>query len=208
MLQNGGERDEVDPVGAGADAAPIGAAAEGPDDDSLERSILGSLRRILRAVALYSRELQRLRSLTATQLAALQQLARRGPMSAGDLARAVAVSQATITGVLDRLERPGLIVRTRHSDDRRRVVVELTDAGRRAVLGSTDPLHERFMTRLAVLPVRQQQEIDRALRKIVAMMEAHHVEAAPVPAAEASLAVGPEPMVGGMEETAGSLRPR
>lgn len=160
----------------------------GWETDSQERSIVRSLRQIIRAVALYSRELQRSRSLTTTQLATLRQLARRGPVSAGELARAISVSQATITGVLDRLERPGLIQRRRDARDRRRVVVELTAAGEDAVRDSPPPLHERFMVRLAALPERQRQEIDRTLRKIVAMMEAEDVEAAPVLAAEASLA--------------------
>lgn len=158
------------------------------ETDSQERSIVRSLRQIIRAVALYSRELQRSRNLTTTQLATLRQLARRGPVSAGDLARAISVSQATITGVLDRLERPGLIQRRRDPRDRRRVVVELTAAGGDVVRDSPPPLHERFMVRLAALPERQRQEIDRTLRKIVAMMEAEDVEASPVLAAEASLA--------------------
>lgn len=162
------------------------------ETDSQERSIVRSLRQIIRAVALYSRELQRRRSLTTTQLATLRQLARRGSVSAGELARAISVSQATITGVLDRLERPGLIRRGRDPRDRRRVVVELTPAGEDVVRDSPPPLHERFMLRLAALPERQRREIDRTLRKIVTMMEAEDVEAAPVLAAEASLADMPQ----------------
>lgn len=162
------------------------------ETDSHERSIVRSLRQIIRAVALYSRELQRRRNLTTTQLATLRRLARRGPVSAGELARAISVSQATITGVLDRLERPGLILRRRDPRDRRRVVVELTAAGEEAVQDSPPPLHERFMWRLAELPERERREIDRTLRKIVAMMEAEDVEAAPVLASEASLTEAPD----------------
>jgi len=162
-------------------------ADQGWETDSLERSIIRSLRRIIRAVGLYSRELLRRRNLTTSQLATLRQLGRSGALSAGDLARGIAVSQATITGIVDRLELRGLVTRTRSAEDRRRVVIELTDAGREVVASSPPPLHERFMLRLAELPEDERREIDRMLRRIVEMMEAEEVEAAPVLAAETSL---------------------
>lgn len=168
-------------------AEPVEIAADGWQVDSLERTIIRSLRRIIRAVGLYSRELLRRRNLTTSQLAALRHLARRGSLSAGEVARGVSVSQATITGVLDRLERRGLVTRTRDPEDRRRVVIELTEAGREVVATSPPPLHERFVLRLAELPETERQEIDRVLRRIVQMMELEDVEAAPVLAAETSL---------------------
>jgi DNA-binding MarR family transcriptional regulator len=165
---------------------------DGWESDSLERSIIRSLRRIIRAVGLYSRELLRRRNLTTSQLATLRQLGRHGALSAGDLARGISVSQATVTGIVDRLERRGLVTRSRDSEDRRRVVIDLTDPGRQAVASSPPPLHERFMVRLAELPEDERREIDRMLRRIVEMMEAEKVEAAPVLAAETSLAESEE----------------
>jgi DNA-binding MarR family transcriptional regulator len=174
---------------------PATSEISGVDDawevDTVERSIVRSLRRIIRAVGLYSRDLLRRRNLTTPQLAALRQLRRNGAMSAGELARGVALSQATITGIVDRLEQHGLVTRSRSSQDRRRVVVELTDAGREAVANSPPPLHEAFMLRLAELPEAERGEIDRVLRQIVHMMEAEEVEAAPVLAAETSLSEHP-----------------
>jgi len=157
------------------------------ESDSVERSIVRSLRRIIRAVGLYSRELLRRRNLTAPQLATLRQLRRKGPLSAGELARSISVSQATVTGIVDRLEQRALVTRNRDSNDRRRVVIGLTESGAEAVATSPPPLHERFMLRLAERPEEERQEIDRMLRLIVEMMEAEEVEAAPVLAAEPSL---------------------
>ncbi len=182
--------------------SPVTSELPGVDDsweeDTVERSIVRSLRRIIRAVGLYSRDLLRRRNLTTPQLAALRQLRRHGAMSAGELARGVALSQATITGIVDRLERHGLVTRCRSSEDRRRVVVDLTSAGREAVAASPPPLHEAFMLRLAELPEAERGEIDRVLRQIVHMMEAEEVEAAPVLAAETSLSEHPgQPPEGG-----------
>lgn len=158
------------------------------DADSLERGIVRSLRRIIRAVGLYSKELLRKRNLTTSQLATLRQLARRGALSAGDLARGISVSQATITGIVDRLESRELVTRSRDLEDRRRVVIDLTESGREVVASSPPPLHERFVLRLAEVSPEERQEISRVLERIVEMMEAGDVEASPVLAPETVLA--------------------
>jgi DNA-binding MarR family transcriptional regulator len=53
-----------------------------------------------------------------------------GGMTAGELAGAASLSPAAVTAVLDRLERSGLVTRTRDERDRRRVIVELTAEAR------------------------------------------------------------------------------
>lgn len=154
---------------------------------TFERDILTSLRRIIRAVSLYSRQLLSRYELTAPQLTCLRHLLRHGPRAAGDLARGVSLSQATVTGILDRLERGGLVERRRSTVDRRRVEVFLTDAGRELATSVPQPLQERFARRLAQLPERRRKRIDRVLKEIVELMEATQVDAAPVLATEASM---------------------
>jgi DNA-binding MarR family transcriptional regulator len=176
------------PPGLSADAGEALPATPIWDADSLERGIVRSLRRIIRAVGLYSKELLGKRNLTTSQLATLRQLARRGALSAGDLARGISVSQATITGIVDRLESRALVTRVRDREDRRRVVIDLTEAGREVVATSPPPLHERFVLRLAELPTEEREEIARVLDRIVEMMEVEDVEASPVLATETTLA--------------------
>lgn len=55
----------------------------------------------------------------------------RGPLTAGQLADAAAVSPGAMTAVLDRLERAGFVRRVREEEDRRRVLVEVTPEARR-----------------------------------------------------------------------------
>src|SRR4051794_8858111 len=50
------------------------------------------------------------------------------PLTAGRLGAAVDLSSASVTALLDRLEKVGHIRRTRDADDRRRVVLEMSDA--------------------------------------------------------------------------------
>lgn len=67
--------------------------------------------------------------LTLPQFFVLKFLRKRGRATAKELADALEVTPANITGVLDRLEREGLVSRARSSDDRRVVHVRLTDDG-------------------------------------------------------------------------------
>jgi DNA-binding MarR family transcriptional regulator len=53
-------------------------------------------------------------------------LGTRGQMTAGQLAEAVRLTTGAVTGVLDRLETAGLVRRIRDTQDRRRVIVEVT----------------------------------------------------------------------------------
>ncbi len=52
-------------------------------------------------------------------------------MCCSDIADSIGVSRATMTGLLDGLERDGLIKRVDHPEDRRRITVSLTSGGRR-----------------------------------------------------------------------------
>ncbi|HEY2939956.1 MAG TPA: MarR family transcriptional regulator [Gaiellaceae bacterium] len=53
-------------------------------------------------------------------------LDQEGPMTAGRLAERARISPGATTAMLDRLERKGLARRTRDTEDRRRVLVEVT----------------------------------------------------------------------------------
>ena len=54
----------------------------------------------------------------------------QAPCAVGDLGRRLYLDTGTLTPLLKRLEEQGLVTRTRDPDDQRRVVIELTDAGR------------------------------------------------------------------------------
>src|SRR5688572_27090994 len=56
-----------------------------------------------------------------------------GPLTAGRIAEAMALTTGAVTGLIDRLERAGWVQRTRHEADRRQVLVELAPARRDAI---------------------------------------------------------------------------
>ena len=157
------------------------------DDSNYDDRILGSLRRIIRAVDLYSRYLALRYSLTGPQLVCVRHLLRNGPTAPGTLARRISLSPATITGIVDRLEKRGLVTRERSTDDKRKVVIALTSQGRELVGQMPPPLHETVSRRLGELPVEEQEEIDRVLMKIVTMMEAQEFATSPLYSNDAPL---------------------
>ena len=146
--------------------------------EAVEDAILRSLRRITRAIDLHSRWLASNFGLTIPQLVSLGTLANTEFMTPTAMARAVDLSQATITGIVDRLVRRGYVTRERSTTDRRRVVLAITDKGREVLSASPSPLQERFATRLSKLPEENQQVIQTVLEQVVRMMGAEELDAA------------------------------
>jgi DNA-binding MarR family transcriptional regulator len=153
--------------------------------DSVTKQVVQALRRIIRAVDLHSRALVARYGLTGPQLTIMKALEAVNGLWVGKLAEQVHLSQATVTGILDRLAKAGLIVRRRDGQDKRRVTAELTPEGRRVLARTPPPLQEHFMERFSRLADWEQNQILSSLQRIVAMMEACDLEAAPM------LATGP-----------------
>lgn len=77
-----------------------------------------------------------------TDMRCLDILERDGPMTAGRLADASGLTTGAVTALLDRLEAAGYVQRTRDTDDRRRVIVEITPLAQRKALELYGPLAE------------------------------------------------------------------
>jgi DNA-binding MarR family transcriptional regulator len=68
--------------------------------------------------------------LSRARLSALSVVVFRGPLALGELATAEGVRSATMTGIVNGLERDGLVRRRPHGRDKRSVNIEATGAGR------------------------------------------------------------------------------
>lgn len=141
---------------------------------------LVAIRRIVRAAEFASRDLARTTGLTPSQLIVLQIVAREGEPGAGAIAEAARLSQATVTALLDKLEARGLVLRNRGSQDRRRVSVELTQDGRRALADMPDVLQDRFAARFDKLADWEQASIIAGLERVAALLNAEGIDASPV----------------------------
>ena len=146
---------------------------------SHEDQIVGAIRQIIRAVDLQSRRLVSDHGMTGPQLAVLQETARTGPCSPTTLARSVHLSQATVTGILQRLERQGLIERNPSRADRRSVLVDISSAGRALLDASPSLLQDRFRDGLSSLQEWERLQILSTLQRVASLMEAGHLDASP-----------------------------
>jgi len=159
---------------------------------SLEDQVIVALRRITRAIDLHSRDLMQLVGLTSPQLAALQAIGRLQPITVGTLAKSIHLSQATLTGILTRMEARTLVFRARHDSDRRIVVVELTEKGRAVLESAPSLLTDRFRHELLKLQEWEQTQMLATLQRIATMMDAEEIDASPVLAAGAAIATPEE----------------
>ena len=146
---------------------------------SPEQEIVASLRKIMRAVDLHSRRLVEAFGMTGPQLATLQEAERLGPTSASSIARAVHLSQGTVTGILTRLEARGMITRAKSEQDRRSVIVTVTSEGKRLLDLAPSLLQDRFREELERLEEWERLQILSTLRRVALLMGAEDLDAAP-----------------------------
>jgi DNA-binding MarR family transcriptional regulator len=142
-----------------------------PSPNNLEEVAVESLRRITRALDVYSRTLLREHSLTGPQLTLLREVKRRGPAPIGTLAKASFLGGPTVTGIIDRLEAHGLVARVRGTEDRRQVLIQITPQGEQLLSRDPPLLSARFRAALAEMSEEEREEICRVLRRVATMME-------------------------------------
>jgi DNA-binding MarR family transcriptional regulator len=102
-----------------SDGDPAAARHRGP----LNRAVKESLRDLGVQLSLLNHSVGARLDLKSTDLECLDFITRYGPLRPSDLARRAGLHPATMTGILDRLERSGWIDRGRDPSDRRGVVV-------------------------------------------------------------------------------------
>lgn len=147
--------------------------------DHLEQ-VLTSLRRVIRATDLHSKRLAKISGLTTPQILLLQAIRKLEGAAIGQLAEEVSLSQATVTSILDRLEKKEYIERERSTVDKRKVHVHLTDLGTEILRDAPTPLQEHFSRQFNDLQEWEQTMMIASLQRVAYMMDAEHIDASPV----------------------------
>lgn len=142
--------------------------------------VLIALRRVIRATDLHSKYLAKTTGLTAPQILLLQILRDKGQITIGELANELSLSQATVTTILDRLEKRKLVYRQRSQTDKRKVHAFLTEDAVEVLKNAPIPLQEQFTRQFGDLHEWEQTMIISALKRVAQMMDAQHIDASPV----------------------------
>ena len=96
--------------------------------------------------------------------------------SAGDLARISDLSTGAMTNRLDQLEEAGLVQRLRDPDDRRGVLVELTDRGREVLETGIVVQAEKEALLAGALNAREREQLNGLLRRLMIEFERRGIE--------------------------------
>lgn len=144
------------------------------------KQMLISLRKIIQAISLHSKDLNKRYGLTGPQLMILNEISNQEWMSVSGLARCISLSQATTTDILIRLEKKGLVERIRDDKDRRRVKVGITPKCEEILSNAPPPLQETFVERYSSLTEWEQLMILSALERLVELMSAGKIDASAV----------------------------
>jgi DNA-binding MarR family transcriptional regulator len=109
--------------------------------------------------------------LTQTQIRALFRLDSAGESTAGDLAKAAELSPASVSAMLDHLERDGIVERSRSASDRRVVVVSLTESGRALLAEKRERWRARGRVALADVSEEHLHAAADVMRRMAAMLD-------------------------------------
>jgi DNA-binding MarR family transcriptional regulator len=113
-----------------------------------------------------TKELARSVDLTGPQLTVLKMLEGLGDLSLSELSERIRAQNSTVTGIIDRMEREGLVVRTRSTEDRRVFKIRLTEKGAKIARGiAVEPI-EIFRGALEGLSAGEMRDLLKILTKI------------------------------------------
>jgi DNA-binding MarR family transcriptional regulator len=104
--------------------------------------------------------------LSVAQVRALFALDARKAATAGEIAEAARLSPAGVTGMLDELEREGIVTRVRSETDRRRVLVTLTPEGRTVLAKRRRRWLKRWEAAMGDVSERDLEAAAEAMRRI------------------------------------------
>jgi MarR family transcriptional regulator, lower aerobic nicotinate degradation pathway regulator len=141
----------------------------GPGERSTDYSVSSQVGFLLRKaqqrhVSIFTAQMGE--DLTPMQFAVLAKLREAGPCSQNSLGRRTAMDVATIKGVVARLGERGLIGKLASSEDRRKLLIDLTPEGRRIVDKVIPRAIEISARTLAPLSREEQAVFMRLLAKL------------------------------------------
>jgi DNA-binding MarR family transcriptional regulator len=122
-----------------------GATRGEPGGDHVALRAMDSLRRVVHALRVATRASERAFGLSAAQLFVLRQLARAPGQSLGDVALLTRTTQSSVSEVVARLVRRGLVARQPSARDRRRAELTITAAGHEVLASAPETVQERLL---------------------------------------------------------------
>lgn len=147
--------------------------------DKLDHSLI-ALRRIIRSTELFERDLAQAVGLTPVQLRILQVIAEKGWATPTGISARMGVSQGTVTSLVDKLVRKGVVERCPSERDRRQIDIVMTGSGSELLAAAPDSLQQQFVRAFDGLQPWEQSQMLASLERLADMMNAVDIDASPV----------------------------
>lgn len=145
-------------------------------------TILRNIRKIIRALNLESKQIQKEHGLTMTQLLVLRHLRLTPHQQATqkELCESLNLSRSTVTGIVDRMVKKNLVERLPKKNDRRTNYVGLTGYSLDLLSTIPDPIQVRLIKKLSEVPEKEQIKISESLHLLTHFLGLEGLEASPI----------------------------
>ncbi len=133
--------------------------------------VLKLFRVIFQSVNRHSREVEQKAGIGGAQLWALAEIASRPRITVTELAHAMSIHQSTASNLLEKLESQGYVARNRSEEDRRLVLLTLTQSGEEVLRRAPLPYRGVLSDALLKLEKQHLDELQANLEHLVAQLE-------------------------------------
>lgn len=145
-------------------------------------NILINIRKIVRALNLESKRIQKEFGVSIPQMLCLSFLSEQEGYKAThkEVASYLNLNSSTVTGIISRLEKKGFVARLPKMGDKRVTYIALTSYGFQILNNTPGLMHDLLTRRLPELPPESLLQIDNALNTLVDCLGIESTEASPV----------------------------
>lgn len=144
--------------------------------------ILIKLRKIVRSINLESKSVEKEQGVSIPQLLCLQYLAAQNDYktNASKLKAFLNLNASTITGIISRLEKKGLVAKLPNAADKRVTLISLTTGGLELLQKAPITFQQKLSEKLQALPPEKIKTIIEGIDLLTQLMEVDKIEASPI----------------------------
>jgi DNA-binding MarR family transcriptional regulator len=151
--------------------------------------LMTGIRKIVRAINLESKRVQKDLNISIPQLLSLKHLQDRADYKSTmkEIKGFLSLNASTVTGIVARLEQKGLIARLPDPKDKRITPIILTSKGNDLLVRSNESLHERISKKLELIDEREFSKIINSLETLIELFNIQDVDASPIITGQATI---------------------
>lgn len=144
--------------------------------------ILIKIRKIVRSVDIESKKIQKEYGVSIPQALCLSFLHESPNYQAtqGEIKRFLNLNSSTVSGIVYRLEKKGLLARLPKTNDKRVVNIALTSAGDELLSTIPSLLHDQLTQKLQKLDESEFDKVEESLETLIELLDIEQVDASPL----------------------------